>query len=60
MGGGGVLDASGQWSLARAAVATDAASMAAQTSLPPWLFAGVQLASAITLAAATFLLPAMG
>jgi hypothetical protein len=57
---GGVVDASRQWRLARSAVATDAASMSVQTRLPAWLFAGVQLACAIALAAATLALPAVG
>ena len=60
MVGGGVLDASGQWRLTRSAVATDAASMSAQTGLPARLFAGIQLVCAIALAAAAVALPVVG
>lgn len=60
MVGGGVQDASGQWRLARSAVATDASSLSAQTRLPARLFAGIHLACASALAAAAFALPAVG
>lgn len=60
MAGGGVVDAIGQWRMTRSAVATDASRMAAQTGLPARLFAGLQLACAIALAAATFALPGAG
>lgn len=60
MVGGGVVDAIGQWRLTRSAVATDASGMAAQTGLPARLFAGMQLACAIALAAATLALPGVG
>jgi hypothetical protein len=55
--GGGVVDAAGQWRLTRAAVTTDAASMATQTGLPARFFAGLQLVCAIALAGVGLALP---
>ena len=48
--GGGVVDAVGQWRLSRTSVATDAASMAAQTGLPARFLAGLQVLCAVALA----------
>lgn len=58
--GGGVLDAMAQWRQSRVAVATDAASMAAQTGLPARLFAGVHVACAFALAGAGIAGPFLG
>jgi len=58
--GGGVVDALGQWQLARSSMATDAASMAAQTRLPVRFWAGVQMAFAVVLAGVGIALPFLG
>lgn len=58
--GGGVVDALGQWRLARGSKATDAASMAAQTRLPVRFWAGVQMAFAVALAGVGSALPFLG